>query len=145
MKSFDLGKDKPFGLILRLAIPAMLGQLVNVLYGIVDRIFIGQIDNIGSLALAGVGVCAPVTTLLTSFSYLIGVGGAPLLSMSLGANDKGRQYLRKSDFLYASKFNQIEEAYRQMEYKATCLYSLALPEHLRADFRKRELEAPIFL
>ena len=63
----------------------------------------------------------------------------------LGANDKGRQYLRKSDFLYASKFNQIEEAYRQMEYKATCLYSLALPEHLREDFRKRELEAPIFL
>ena len=56
MKSFDLGKDKPFGLVLRLAIPAMLGQLVNVLYGIVDRIFIGQIDNIGSLALAGVGV-----------------------------------------------------------------------------------------
>lgn len=90
MKSFDLGKDSSFGLVLRLAIPAMLGQLVNVLYGIVDRIFIGQIDNIGSLALAGVGVCAPVTTLLTSFSYLIGVGGAPLLSMSLGANDKDK-------------------------------------------------------
>lgn len=63
----------------------------------------------------------------------------------LGANEKGRKYLRKGNFPYASKFNQIEEGYRQMEYKAACLYSLALPEHLREDFRKRELEAPVFL
>ncbi len=54
----------------------------------------------------------------------------------LGANEKGRKYLRKGTFPYASKFNQIEEVYRQMEYKAACLYSLALPEHLREDFTK---------
>lgn len=85
MKAIDLGNDSINKTILRLAIPAMLGQLVNVLYGIVDRMYIGNIANIGDIALGGVGVSVPITTLLTSFSYLIGVGGAPLLAMNLGA------------------------------------------------------------
>ncbi len=81
----NLGSDSINKTIFKLAIPAMLGQLVNVLYGIVDRMYIGNIKEIGDIALAGVGVSVPITTLLTSFSYLIGVGGAPLLAMSLGA------------------------------------------------------------
>ncbi len=85
MKSIDLGNDSINKMIFKLAIPAMLGQLVNVLYGIVDRMYIGNISEIGDLALGGVGVSVPITTLLTSFSYLIGVGGAPLLAMNLGA------------------------------------------------------------
>lgn len=85
MKSIDLGNDSINKTIFKLAIPAMLGQLVNVLYGIVDRMYIGNISEIGDLALGGVGVSVPITTLLTSFSYLIGVGGAPLLAMNLGA------------------------------------------------------------
>ena len=85
MKSIDLGNDKINKTIFKLAIPAMLGQLVNVLYGIVDRMYIGNISEIGDIALGGVGVSVPITTLLTSFSYLIGVGGAPLLAMNLGA------------------------------------------------------------
>ena len=85
MKSIDLGNDKINKTICKLAIPAMLGQLVNVLYGIVDRMYIGNIAEIGDIALGGVGVSVPITTLLTSFSYLIGVGGAPLLAMNLGA------------------------------------------------------------
>ncbi len=98
MKTFDLGKDNITKIVFRLALPAMLGQFVNVLYGIIDRIYIGNIPNIGDLALAGVGICAPVTTLLTSFSYLVGVGGAPLLSMALGEKkeDKAKKILANS-------------------------------------------------
>ena len=55
----NLGTDAMFGLVLRLAIPAMLAQFINVLYSIVDRIFIGNIPEIGSMALAGVGICGP--------------------------------------------------------------------------------------
>ena len=66
----DLGKDPMPSLLLRLAIPTMLAQLINVLYSIVDRMFIGHIEGVGSLALAGVGVCGPIITLLTSFSML---------------------------------------------------------------------------
>ena len=83
----DLGNDKMFPLILRLVIPSMLAQLVNVLYSIVDRIFISRMAD-GELALAGVGVCGPIVTLITSFSFLLGLGGAPLLAMKLGEGDK---------------------------------------------------------
>lgn len=83
-KENDLGKDSIVRLVLRLAIPAMLAQLINVLYGIVDRIYIGNIPGIGDYALSGAGVCAPIATLITSCSFLIGTGGASLFSMSLG-------------------------------------------------------------
>lgn len=76
------------GLLLRLAVPTMLAQLINVLYSIVDRMFIGHIAGVGSLALAGVGVCGPIVTLLSSFSFLVGLGGTPLMAMKLGAGDK---------------------------------------------------------
>lgn len=83
----DFGNDRMFPLILRLVIPSMLAQLVNVLYSIVDRIFISRMPE-GELALAGVGLCGPIVTLITSFSFLLGLGGAPLLAMKLGENDK---------------------------------------------------------
>lgn len=60
-----LGRDPMAGLLLRLAVPAMLAQFVNVLYSIVDRMFIGHIAGVGGLALAGVGVCGPIITLLS--------------------------------------------------------------------------------
>jgi len=84
----DLGRDPIPALILRLAIPTMLAQFVNVLYSIVDRMFIGHIPGIGDLALAGVGVCAPIVTLLSSFSLLVGQGGTPLMAMKLGHGDR---------------------------------------------------------
>ncbi|MEG1608274.1 MAG: MATE family efflux transporter [Clostridia bacterium] len=84
----DLGKDKVFGLLIRLAIPAMIAQLVNVLYSIVDRIYISHIPDVGNLALAGVGICAPIIVIITSFCYLFGLGGAPLLAISLGEQNK---------------------------------------------------------
>ena len=80
----DLGRDPVFPLVLRLAIPTMLAQLVSVLYSIVDRIYIGNIPEIGSLALAGVGVCGPIVTLLSSFASLVGLGGSPIMAMRMG-------------------------------------------------------------
>lgn len=88
MKSINLGNTKTFNSILHLAIPSMIAQLVNVLYNIVDRIFIGNMPNTGEIALIGVGVCAPITVFISSFAYLVGFGGAPLFSMSLGERNK---------------------------------------------------------
>ena len=84
----DLGRDPVFQLVCRLAIPTMLAQLVSVLYSIVDRIYIGNIQGIGDLALAGVGVCGPIVTLLSSFASLVGLGGSPIMAMRMG---EGRQ------------------------------------------------------
>ena len=84
----DLGRDNIKKLVLRIALPSMLAQFVSVLYSIVDRMYIGNIPDTGSVALAGVGVCGPVVTLIGSVAFLVGVGGAPLMSMRLGEGNK---------------------------------------------------------
>lgn len=84
----DLGKDRIPILVLKLAIPSMIAQFVTVLYSIIDRMFIGNIPKIGDAALAGVGVCGPIVTLLTSFGTLIGLGGSILMTMRIGAGRK---------------------------------------------------------
>lgn len=81
----NLGEDPVLSLVLRLAIPTMLAQFVSVLYSIVDRMYIGA--GVGDLALAGVGVCGPIVTLLSSFASLVGLGGAPLMSIRMGEGD----------------------------------------------------------
>ena len=73
----DLGRDPIRKLVLNIAIPSMLAQFVSVLYSIVDRIYIGNIPEIGNLALAGAGVCGPVVTMIGSVAFLVGVGGPP--------------------------------------------------------------------
>ena len=80
----DLGSDNIKGLVWTLAVPSMLSQLVSVLYSIVDRMYIGNIPSNGTQALAGVGVCGPIVTLISSFAFLVGIGGAPLVSINLG-------------------------------------------------------------
>lgn len=84
IKSNDMGKDNIFSLVIKLAVPAMIAQTVNVLYSIVDRMYIGNIPVIGDLALAGVGICGPIVTLLISFGTLIGIGGSILMAMKMG-------------------------------------------------------------
>lgn len=79
-----LGSDPIARLVLRIALPSMLAQFVSVLYSIVDRMYIGHIEGYGDIALAGAGVCGPVVTLVASFASLIGVGGAPLMSVKMG-------------------------------------------------------------
>lgn len=83
-KSIDLGNPKTFGNVLYLMIPAMVSQLITVLYNIVDRIYIGNLPENGQISLIGAGVCAPIATLVTSFAYLVVLGASPLFSMSLG-------------------------------------------------------------
>ncbi len=95
MEKMNLGSEKTFNTILRLAIPAMVAQLVSVLYNIVDRIYVGNLPNNGSIALVGIGVCAPITTFISSFAFLVGLGGAPIFSMALGEKreDKAKKIL----------------------------------------------------
>lgn len=96
----DLGRDNIRKLVLCIAIPSMLAQFVNVLYSIVDRMYIGNIPVVGEQALAGAGICGPVVTLITSFASLVGVGGAPLLSIRLGAKDeKGARQILANCFI----------------------------------------------
>ena len=87
-KEIDMGNDGVFPLVLKFAIPAMIAQAVNVLYCIIDRMFIGNIPIVGDLALAGVGICGPIVTLLSSFGTLVGVGGSILMAMHLGTRNK---------------------------------------------------------
>lgn len=96
--SNDLGRDKVVSLVFKLALPAMVAQLINVLYGIIDRMYIGNIPEIGDMALAGVGVCAPIVTLLSSFGTLFGLGGSILMAMHLGEGrlDKAKSVLANS-------------------------------------------------
>lgn len=86
----DLGRDPIGPLLLRLALPTVCAQVVNLLYNIVDRIYIGQIPGEGKLALTGMGVTFPVITLIAAFAALIGMGGAPRASIALGAGDHER-------------------------------------------------------
>ncbi|MBU3220587.1 MATE family efflux transporter [Clostridium algidicarnis] len=85
-KSTDLGKGSVGKILLRLALPAILAQLVNVLYNIVDRIFIGRMPS-GDIAMAGVGIAFPIIMLVSAFSALIGMGGAPLAAIKMGEGD----------------------------------------------------------
>ena len=87
LRQNDLGNDDIKQLVRHLAIPSMLAQFVNVLYSIVDRMYIGNIKDVGEIALAGAGVCGPIVTLISSFAFLIGIGGAPLMAIRMGENN----------------------------------------------------------
>lgn len=88
----SLGTGKISKLVLKIALPSMLAQFVNVLYSIVDRIFVGNIPDIGTISLAGVGVCGPIVTMIGAFAFLIGIGGAPLMGIATGEGDKDRAH-----------------------------------------------------
>lgn len=76
--------------ILRLAIPMTLAQLINVLYNVVDRIYIGHIPHTSTQALTGIGLTLPIITIITAFANLFGMGGSPLFSMARGAGETER-------------------------------------------------------
>lgn len=95
----NLEKDDIKKLVWRLAIPSMLAQFVSVLYSIVDRMYIGSMENVGETALAGVGICGPVVMLISAFSMLFGIGGAPLMSIRLGQKNE-----KEAGFIVANCF-----------------------------------------
>lgn len=98
-KTTDLGKGDIKKLLIALAFPAIVAQLVNLLYNIVDRIFIGRIPN-GEIAMAGIGVAFPILMLVSAFSALIGMGGAPLAAIKMGAKeDKEAEKIISNSFV----------------------------------------------
>lgn len=82
-----LGKEPIGKLLMRLALPTVAAQLINMLYNIVDRIYIGHIPEVGALALTGVGVCMPLIMIVSAFAALVGNGGAPRASIFMGKGD----------------------------------------------------------
>ena len=84
----DFLATEPLGkLLLRLSLPTVTAQIINMLYNIVDRIYIGHIPDSGALALTGVGVCMPLIMIISAFAALVGNGGAPRASIFLGKGD----------------------------------------------------------
>lgn len=87
-KTDSLGTGSVKKLLFQLAVPAIASQIINLLYNIVDRMYIGHIEGVGKLALTGVGVCLPLIMIITAFAALVSMGGAPRASIFLGKGDK---------------------------------------------------------
>ncbi len=83
----NLGQGNILSLVLKLSLPAIAAQIINLLYNIVDRMYIGHIPQTGKIALTGVGVTFPIIMLISAFSALIGMGGAPQAAIKMGKND----------------------------------------------------------
>ncbi len=88
MKKVDFENGNITQNILKTALPMLIAQVLNLLYSIVDRIYIGRIPHVGTQALGAVGLCFPIIIIITGFTNMFGLGGAPLFSMALGQGDK---------------------------------------------------------
>ena len=86
----QLGTEPVGRLLLKLAAPAIAAQIINLLYNLVDRIYIGHIAGVGQMALTGVGVCVPLITLISAFASLVGMGSSPRASIFLGKGEKDK-------------------------------------------------------
>ena len=89
----NLGTKKMWPLILQMSLPAIAAQLINLLYNIIDRIYIGHIPIHGTNALAGIGITSSIIILIASFSTIIGAGGAPLAAIALGKGNREQAHL----------------------------------------------------
>lgn len=98
----DFAHDSIPRLLVRLSVPAIFAQLINALYNIVDRMYIGHIPNIGPIALTGVGITFPIILLISAFASLVGMGGAPLVSIELGRAD-----VRRAEKIMANSFAML--------------------------------------
>ena len=87
-KSTDLENGSIGKLLVTLAVPSIIAQIVNLLYNIVDRIYIGNIEKVGHIAIAGVGIVFPIVIFVFGFSILIGLGSATNASLNLGRKKK---------------------------------------------------------
>lgn len=96
----DFSQGSIYRNIMEVAVPMTVAQLLNLLYNIVDRMYIGRIPEVGTLALTGVGLCFPIITLVSAFTLLFGNGGGPLCAMERGrGNDEEAEYLMGNSFL----------------------------------------------
>lgn len=87
-KKANLGEDRIGGLLFKLALPAILAQVINLLYNLVDRMYIGHIAEVGSVALTGLGVTMPFIMCVSAFAALVSMGGAPRASIMMGRGNK---------------------------------------------------------
>ena len=128
-KEVDLGKEPIGHLLLILALPSITSQVVNALYNMVDRMYIGHIPEIGSAALTGVGVCFPLIMIISAFAYLLGMGGAPRASICMGRKDnKGAEKIMGNCFSSLIIVSIILTAV-VLIFKDTLLYLLAAIEN----------------
>lgn len=156
-----LGEEKISKLLLEFSIPAIIGMIVNTLYNIIDRIFIGHIPEVGNLAIAGVGITMPLMTIIMAFGMLIGIGTATRISINLGQHNKekaeahlgnaftliivisilltilGSVFMDKILFAFGASENTIVYAEQYIEIIfAGCIFSLAgfgLNHSIRSD------------
>ncbi|MFQ8719998.1 MATE family efflux transporter [Enterocloster sp.] len=98
-KTNDFSQGSVVGNILKLAVPMTLAQLINVLYNIVDRLYIGMIPEHATLALTGLGLCLPVISIVIAFANLFGMGGAPLCSI-----ERGRGNIKEAEHIMGNSF-----------------------------------------
>ena len=84
----ELGNEKISSLLFRMAVPAITAQIINLLYNLVDRMYIGHIEGVGATALTAVGVTMPVIMVISAFAALVSMGGAPRASIMMGKGDK---------------------------------------------------------
>lgn len=89
MASNDFSQGKVSGNILSMALPMTLAQLINILYNIVDRVYLGHLEGIGRMSITGLGLCLPVISILIGFTNLCGMGGGPLCSIYRGKGENG--------------------------------------------------------
>ena len=98
----DFSKGNVYRNILEVAVPMTFAQILNLLYNIVDRMYIGRIPGEGTLALTGVGLCFPIITLITAFTLLFGNGGGPLCAM-----ERGRGNQKEAELLMGNTFSML--------------------------------------
>lgn len=114
----------PLGrLMLSLALPTVLAQLINVLYNVVDRIYIGHMQGDGNPALTGVGVTLPIITLIAAFSAFAGAGGAPLAAIELGKKDERKSSLIMGNSAWMLVFFSIVLTIGFLIFKVPILYA----------------------
>ena len=126
----DMGTGNIKKLMLQLMIPAVVAQVVNLLYNIVDRIYIGNIPGIGATALTGVGVAFPILMVISAFAAFAGMGGAPLASIRLGAGDKkGAERILGNSFCFLLIISLVLTVGFQV-FKRPLLYAFGASDNL---------------
>ena len=103
MKRIDFENGTVTNNILSAALPMLVAQILNLLYNIVDRIYIARIHDIGTTALGAVGLCFPIIMIITAFSNLFGSGGAPIFSINRGKGDS-----RTADMIMNTAFTMLD-------------------------------------
>ena len=127
---------EPIGkLLLKLSIPTVIAQLINMLYNIVDRIYIGHIPGEGSLALTGVGVCMPIIMIVSAFAALVSSGGAPRASICMGKQeDEAAEQILGNCFTLQIVVSIVLTAFYKSGAKTCCW--LLVPAKIRSAMQR---------